>query len=156
MILPLHRLTQRIPDLGLVRSSAVVLAGDSLARALGFLFAVAAARLLTPSGYGHISYALAVAAIVSVLTVNAPFGLSRFLARHRHSHRRRARMALAGALSGHLRPVQRLGARDHAAPGSDGADIRSCARQPAPGYRHRPLRLAVDPAGRLLQHLVRS
>src|SRR2546428_795712 len=87
MILPLHRLTQRIPDLGLVRSSAVVLAGDSLARALGFLFAVAAARLLTPSGYGHISYALAVAAIVSVLTVNAPFGLSRFLARHRDDPR---------------------------------------------------------------------
>ena len=71
-----------IPDVGLLRSSAVVLAGDSTARLLGFLFAVASARLLTPAGYGRIAYALAVAAIVSVLTVNAPFGLSRFLARH--------------------------------------------------------------------------
>ena len=43
---------------------------------------MASARLLTPAGYGRIAYALAVAAIVSVLTVNAPFGLSRFLARH--------------------------------------------------------------------------
>ena len=67
--------------------SGVLLAGDSFARLLGFLFAVAAARLLTPAGYGRISYALAVAAIVSVLTVNSPFGLSRFLARHQGARR---------------------------------------------------------------------
>ena len=48
---------------------------------------MAAARLLTPAGYGRIAYALAVAAIVSVLTVNAPFGLSRFLARHQGNPR---------------------------------------------------------------------
>jgi len=87
VIHPLRGLRQLVPDVTLLRSSAVVLAGDSLARLLGFLFAVAAARLLTPAGYGHIAYALALAAIVSVLTVNAPFGLSRFLARHQENER---------------------------------------------------------------------
>jgi len=76
-----------IPDSGLLRSSAIVLAGDSLARFLGFLFAVAAARLLTPAGYGRIAFALALSAIVSVLTLNAPYGLSRFLARHQGNDR---------------------------------------------------------------------
>jgi O-antigen/teichoic acid export membrane protein len=76
-----------ILDAGLLRASAIVLAGDSLARFLGFLFAVAAARLLTPAGYGQIAYALAVSAIVSVLTLNAPYGLSRFLARQQGNAR---------------------------------------------------------------------
>lgn len=83
-----RRLIKRVlVDAELVRSSAVVLAGDSLARLLGFLFAVLAARLLTPAAYGHIAYALALAAIVSVLTLNAPYGLSRFLARHQGNPR---------------------------------------------------------------------
>ena len=65
-------LKQLVPDAGLLRSSAIVLVGDSTARLLGFLFSVAAARLLMPVGYGRIAYALAVAAILSVLTTNSP------------------------------------------------------------------------------------
>lgn len=80
-------LKKLLVDVGLLRSSGVVLIGDSIARFLGFVFSVAAARLLTPDGYGRISYALAVSAIVSVLTLNAPYGLSRFLARHRGDER---------------------------------------------------------------------
>ncbi|MDQ6883919.1 MAG: oligosaccharide flippase family protein [Candidatus Dormibacteraeota bacterium] len=79
---------QLVPDPGLLRSSAIVLVGDSTARLLGFLFSVAAARLLMPAGYGSIAYALAVAAIVSVLTTNAPAGLGRFLARHQDDPRK--------------------------------------------------------------------
>jgi O-antigen/teichoic acid export membrane protein len=82
----MHRLAEIlkrcVPDPGLLRSSGIVLAGDATARLLGFAFAVAAARLLTPAGYGQIAYALAATAIVSVLTNNAPVGLGRFLARH--------------------------------------------------------------------------
>jgi len=80
-------LQRLIPDVGLIRSSAIVLVGDSTARLLGFVFAVAAARLLTPAGYGRIAYALALTAIVSVLTLNAPYGLSRFLSRHQGNSR---------------------------------------------------------------------
>jgi O-antigen/teichoic acid export membrane protein len=76
------RFKRWLPDRHLVRSWAIVLAGDSAARLLGFLFAVTAARLLSPRGYGQIAYALAAAAIATVLTNNAPLGLGRFLARH--------------------------------------------------------------------------
>jgi len=49
---------------------------------------VAAARMLTPAGYGQIAYALAAVAIVTVLTNNSPQGLGRFLARHQEDPRR--------------------------------------------------------------------
>jgi O-antigen/teichoic acid export membrane protein len=71
-----------MPDLELVRRSAIVLSGFSAARLLGFLFAVAATRALTPADFGRMTYALALAAIASVLISAAPCGLSRYLARH--------------------------------------------------------------------------
>ena len=77
------RLRRAVPDLELVRKSAVVLSGFSVARLLGFLFAVAAARLLAPADFGRMTYALALAAIAGVLISAAPCGLSRYLARHR-------------------------------------------------------------------------
>jgi O-antigen/teichoic acid export membrane protein len=69
------------PERGLLRSSVIVFAGVTLARFLGFLFSVAAARLLLPAGYGLLAYGLAVVGIASILVTNAPTGLSRFLAR---------------------------------------------------------------------------
>lgn len=71
------------PEAGLVRSSAVVFAGFATARALGFLFSVAAARILAPLDYGRLTYALAVVTIASVFVSSSPIGLSRFLARNR-------------------------------------------------------------------------
>ncbi len=52
------------------------------ARLLGFLFSVAAARLLVPAEFGLLAYALAIVNIASVLITNAPAGLARFVARH--------------------------------------------------------------------------
>jgi O-antigen/teichoic acid export membrane protein/glycosyltransferase involved in cell wall biosynthesis len=65
----------------LVRSSLAVLVGFGTARALGFLFQVTAGRVLSPDGYGQLTYALAVANIAGVLITTAPLGLSRFLSR---------------------------------------------------------------------------
>jgi O-antigen/teichoic acid export membrane protein len=76
------RLLRLAPDLELIRRSAVVLVGFSAARLLGFLFAVAAARVLSPEDFGRMTYALAIAALASVLISAAPCGLSRYLARH--------------------------------------------------------------------------
>ncbi len=70
------------PEAGLVRSSAVVFAGFATARALGFLFSIAAARILAPNDYGRLTYALAVVTITSVFISGSPVGLSRFLARN--------------------------------------------------------------------------
>lgn len=70
------------PEPGLVRSSAVVFAGFGTARALGFLFSVAAARLLAPLDYGRLTYALALITITAVFISSSPIGLSRFLARN--------------------------------------------------------------------------
>lgn len=78
----LGRLRRLAPELDLVRSSAIVLTGFSIARLLGFLFSVAAARLLAPSDFGRLTYALALSTIASVLLSSSPVGLSRFLARH--------------------------------------------------------------------------
>jgi O-antigen/teichoic acid export membrane protein len=74
------------PEAGLVRSSAVVFAGFTTARALGFLFSVAGARILVPLDYGRLTYAIAVVSIASVFISGAPNGLSRFLARN-HGNR---------------------------------------------------------------------
>jgi O-antigen/teichoic acid export membrane protein len=68
-------------ELSLLRSSAIVLAGTASARLLGFLFLVAAARLLEPGDYGTLAYALAILQSASILLTNAPGGLARFLAR---------------------------------------------------------------------------
>jgi len=76
------RLNRLAPEIDLVRSSAVVFAGFSVARLLGFLFSVAAARLLAPSDFGRLTYALALSTIASVLLSTSPVGLSRFLARN--------------------------------------------------------------------------
>jgi O-antigen/teichoic acid export membrane protein len=70
------------PESGLIRSSAVVFAGFATARALGFLFSVAAARILVPLDYGRLTYALAVVTITSVFISGSPIGLSRYLARN--------------------------------------------------------------------------
>jgi O-antigen/teichoic acid export membrane protein len=70
------------PERLLLRSSAVVLGGFSVARLLGFLFAVAAGRILAPADFGRMTYALTVVAVASVLLTSAPVGLSRFLSRH--------------------------------------------------------------------------
>jgi O-antigen/teichoic acid export membrane protein len=70
-----------LPEPAFLRSSAVVFGGFGVARLLGFLFSVAAARLLAPADYGRMAYALAVAGVAAVLLNAAPTGLSRFLVR---------------------------------------------------------------------------
>lgn len=70
------------PEAGLVRSSAVVFVGFAIARALGFLFSIAAARILVPLDFGRLTYALAIVTIASVFIAGSPNGLSRFLARN--------------------------------------------------------------------------
>jgi O-antigen/teichoic acid export membrane protein/glycosyltransferase involved in cell wall biosynthesis len=75
------------PDGALIRASFAVLLGFGAARLIGFLFQVVAGRLLGPAGYGQLTYALAVAGVLSVLLTTAPVGLSRFLSRH-HGNRR--------------------------------------------------------------------
>ncbi len=65
----------------LLTSSAIVLGGFSLARLLGFLFSVATAHILAPSGFGALVYGIAVVNLASVLISAAPNGLGRFLAR---------------------------------------------------------------------------
>src|SRR5260370_27005259 len=71
----------RLGGRDLAVSSAIAFAGLTVARLLGFLFSVAAARILVPVDYGRMAYGLAVAAIASVLLSSSPIGLSRFLAR---------------------------------------------------------------------------
>lgn len=77
------------PERVLLRSSVAVVIGLGLARALGFLFQVVTGRLLLPAEYGRLTYALAVASVLSVLLTAAPLGLSRFLARHETNPRER-------------------------------------------------------------------
>lgn len=78
----LKRLTRdHVPDRELFFSSGVAFAGLTVARLLGFLFSVAAARLLVPADYGRMAYALAIASLASVLLSSSPTGLSRFLVR---------------------------------------------------------------------------
>lgn len=58
-----------------------MLAGNSVARLLGFVFYVAAARLLDPADYGFFAYALAIMTAASTLLNSAPIGLARFMSR---------------------------------------------------------------------------
>ncbi len=69
--------------LPLAGASATVFSGFAFARLLGFVFSVAAARILLPSQFGQLSYVLATAAMASFLVTSAPVGLSGYLARHR-------------------------------------------------------------------------
>src|SRR5260370_4796404 len=94
---PLHRRFNRQPDsrppepgaeMGhllpkreIAFSSAVAFTGLTVARVLGFLFSVAAARILVPGDYGRVAYALAITALASGMLSSSPIGLSRFLAR---------------------------------------------------------------------------
>lgn len=71
----------------LLRRSALLFAGIALTRILGFGFSVVAARALSPSNFGVVTYALALASIASILLYNSPAGLARSLAR---SHQDRA------------------------------------------------------------------
>jgi O-antigen/teichoic acid export membrane protein len=76
-------LLRRLPwEVSLLRSSGVVFLGNASARALGFLFYIVAARLLQPSEYGTLAYALAILSTAAILLTNAPGGLARFLARN--------------------------------------------------------------------------
>ncbi|HXM58604.1 MAG TPA: oligosaccharide flippase family protein, partial [Candidatus Dormibacteraeota bacterium] len=68
---------------GLLRSSAVLTAGNAAARFLSLLFSIAAARFLAPAGYGVFAYGLVVANAGAVLIMNTPLALTRSLARHR-------------------------------------------------------------------------
>src|SRR5207253_314237 len=54
------------PEAGLLRSSAVVFSGFAVARALGFLFSVAAARILNPLDYGRLTYVIALITVMSM------------------------------------------------------------------------------------------
>lgn len=76
-----------VPERHLIRSSAIIFFGGVIARLLGFLFSVAAARLLLPANYGLLAYALAIVNISSVLITNAPAGLARFVARYQGDQR---------------------------------------------------------------------
>ena len=67
---------------GLIRSSALVFAGNLAARLLGLLFSVAAARILVTADFGRLAFGLTVASMVGILVTNSPRELSRFLARH--------------------------------------------------------------------------
>ena len=80
---------QRLVDGGILRSSATVFFGISLARLLAFLFYVLAARLLAPDRYGVLAYSFAIVTVASMLVTNAPNGLARFLARHEDDARKR-------------------------------------------------------------------
>jgi O-antigen/teichoic acid export membrane protein len=77
-----RRLRRLVPETAVIRSSAIVFIGLSVARLFGFLFSVAAARLLLPSDYGLLAYSLGIAGIATTLLTTVPKGLSRFVARH--------------------------------------------------------------------------
>ena len=77
------RVRRLIAPGALLRSSAVLTLGNATARLLSLLFSVAAARFLAPAGYGLLAYRLVIANVGSILIMNAPLGLSRFLSRHR-------------------------------------------------------------------------
>lgn len=68
---------------GLVGSSGLLFSGNLVARAVGLLFVVAAARFLTPANYGLLAYALVIVNFGTILISNAPAGLSGFLARNK-------------------------------------------------------------------------
>jgi O-antigen/teichoic acid export membrane protein len=83
----LRKLVGRVaPHHGLLRSSAILFFGGTAARAIGFMFSVAAARLLVPADYGLLAYGLAIVGFASILISSAPAGLASFVARY-HGNR---------------------------------------------------------------------
>jgi O-antigen/teichoic acid export membrane protein len=66
---------------GLIGSAALVFGGNLVARFLGLLFVVAAARYLLPANYGLLAYTLVIVSFGTILITNAPAGLSGFLVR---------------------------------------------------------------------------
>ena len=73
----------------LLRRSALLLGSVALTRIFGFGFSVVSARALTPANFGVVTYALALANLLSILLYNSPAGLSRALARsHQDPHER--------------------------------------------------------------------
>jgi len=58
----------------------MVFVGYTSARVLGFLFAVAAGRLLPAAEFGRLTYAMTVVTIAAALLSSSPIGLARFLA----------------------------------------------------------------------------
>ncbi|MFN8639254.1 MAG: oligosaccharide flippase family protein [Dehalococcoidia bacterium] len=73
----------------LVRPWAVIFVGFTGARVLGFLFSVAATRLLPKAEFGSLTYALTIVGLGSVFLSSAPIGLSRYLLVHHHEHEAR-------------------------------------------------------------------
>ena len=67
---------------GLVGSAALLFFGNLVARFLGLLFLVAAARFLVPAEYGLLAYTLVIVSFGTILITNAPAGLAGFLARN--------------------------------------------------------------------------
>jgi len=67
---------------GLIGSSALLFLGNLVARFLGLLFLVAAARFLVPANYGLLAYTLVIVSFGTILITNAPAGLAGFLARN--------------------------------------------------------------------------
>lgn len=65
----------------LVRRSTLLFMSNVVVRLLGLGFSVIVARTLAPSGYGVVTYVLALANLSSILLFNAASGLARALAR---------------------------------------------------------------------------
>lgn len=81
-----NKLTQRLKefDWSLVRGSTLISIGTALARVLGLAFSLVLAAVFTSGEYGEVRYAIAVASIVSIITM--PFGqhlISRFVSKYR-------------------------------------------------------------------------
>ncbi len=68
---------------GLASAWAFIFVGFTLARVLGFVFSVAATRLLTTEDFGRFTYALTLSTVVSVFLSTVPVGLSGYLVRTR-------------------------------------------------------------------------
>ncbi len=70
----------------LVRMSTLMFFSIALTRFLGFGFSVVTARALTQANFGLVTYALALAAIASILLSNSTAGMSPALARSHDRH----------------------------------------------------------------------
>lgn len=81
---PLSELSVAARRSGLASAWAFIFIGFTLARVLGFLFSVAATRLLTTEDFGRFTYALTVSTVVSVFLSTVPVGLSGYLVRTRN------------------------------------------------------------------------
>lgn len=81
-----NALAQRLKefDWSLVKGSTLISVGTALARVLGLAFSLVLAAVFTSGDYGQVRYSIAVASIVSIITM--PFGqhvISRFVSKYR-------------------------------------------------------------------------